>query len=192
MKKIVVYIIALSLVMFITIGVTYAYFSTSVNSGDKQVGGSHRLEVIYTGDTEISGNLKLVNSKEEGFIRKVYIKLSDRSVGAASNLYINVEKITADLAVLALHWEVYGFKEGNEVYHDDGTFMDCGGINETKSKCTNGKRIYIVTDYVLSTTDTEFVVYLWLDGNEVGNEVLGDTLKGYIGAETNNITGDLE
>jgi len=178
--------------MLITIGVTYAYFSTSVTTDEGGSGGSHRLEIIYTGDTEISGNLKLVSAKEEGYIRNLNIGLSDRSVGATANIYINIETISSDLAVPGLHWEVYGFKNDVEVYHDDGTFMDCGEINETKSKCANGKKIYIVTDYVLSTTNTEFVVYLWLNGNEVGNEVLGDTLKGYIGAESHNITGILE
>ena len=191
MKKTLTYILILSIVTILTVSVTYAYFSatTSTNTPTAQ---THQLEVIYTGDTEISGNLNLVKTKEQGFKRTVSIGLSENSVGAAANLYISIEQITSTLATDALTWELYKLTDGEEVYVNSGTFLDCGDIGETKSKCTAGNRIYMLTGYELSTTQTQYVLYLWLNGYKAGNEVLGATLKGYIGAETENITGILE
>ena len=191
MKKALTYILGLSLVAIVTAGSTYAYFVSVVEGGGK-IAQTHVLEVIYTGDTEIKGNIDLVTSKEGGHNRTISIRLSENSVGAAANFYIAIDEITAALATEALNWEFYKLVNGEEQYVDSGTFMDCGAIGESKTKCSNGKRIYMLTDYTLSTTEDKFKVYIWLNGHKAGNEVLNAVLTGYIGAETENISGILE
>ena len=41
----------------------------------------------------------------------------------------------------------------------------------------------------ITTEQEEYAVYLWLNGNEAGNEVIGASLMGYIGAESEPISG---
>lgn len=191
MKKIIAYIFVLLIVAIITIGSTYAFFTASITE-DPFTSQTHQLEVIYTGDTAISGGLDLVRDKTGGHHREVSIGLSENSVGAAANLYIHVESITSTLATEALTWEIYKKVNNQEELVKTGTFVDCGAIDATKSKCTAGKRIYMITGLELTTTPQSFVVYIWLNGEKAGNEVIGATFKGYIGAETENISGVLQ
>jgi len=184
-------VILLLIVAIITIGGTYAFFIATIATPNFTV-ESHQLEVIYTGDEEINGGLNLVKDKSGGYRREVSIGLSENSVGAAANIYISVDQITSTLATEALTWEIYKLEDGVENLYDQGTFVDCGNLGETKTTCAAGKRIYMVENLVLSTTQQQFAIYVWLNGYKAGNEVLGATLKGYIGAETENITGILE
>lgn len=191
MKKTPKIVILLLIVAIITIGGTYAFFISTIATPNFTV-ESHQLEVIYTGDEEINGGLNLVKDKSGGYRREVSIGLSENSVGAAANIYISVDQITSTLATEALTWEIYKLEDGVENLYDQGTFVDCGNLGETKTTCAAGKRIYMVENLVLSTTQQQFAIYIWLNGYKAGNEVLGATLKGYIGAETENITGILE
>lgn len=191
MKKTPKMLIILLVVAILTIGGTYAFFSATINTQQFTM-KSHQLEVIYTGDEEINGGLDLVKDKSGGYRREVSIGLSENSVGAAANIYISIAQITSTLATEALTWEIYRLENGVETLYDEGTFIDCGNIGESKTQCAAGKRIYMVENLVLSTTQQQFAIYVWLNGYKAGNEVLGATLKGYIGAETENITGILE
>lgn len=192
MKKTIIYATILLIVAIITISGTYAFFSASVTTKDPLSSETHQLEVIYTGDTEINGGLYLVTDKSGGYRREVSIKRTENSIGAKANIYINIGEITSALASDALNWEIYKIENNVEVEYDKGTFVDCGQPNETKTKCAAGKKIYMVTDLELLTTPQKFAIYIWLNGYKAGNEVLGAKLKGYIGAETETITGILE
>lgn len=192
MKKTLTYGLILLIVTIITVSGTYAFFTATTTAEEPIAVESHQLEVIYMGDTEINGGLDLVRDKSGGHRRQVSIALSENSVGAAANIYININQITSTLATDALTWEVYKLENEEEIEYSNGTFLDCGQPGETKITCSAGKRIYLVNDLELSTTPQIFVIYIWLNGYKAGNEVLGATLKGYIGAETENITGLLQ
>lgn len=192
MKKTLTYATILLIVAIITISGTYAFFTATITTENPMAVEAHQLEVIYTGDTEINGGLDLVKDKSGGYRREVSIGISENSVGASANIYINIDQITTILATEALNWEIYKLENGVETEYNKGTFIDCGQPNETKTTCAAGKRIYMVSDLELSTTQQTFAIYIWLNGYKAGNEVLGATLKGYIGAETENITGVLE
>lgn len=183
------YLIIVFLVTIVTVSGTYAFFSSTANSSEMNF-DTAKFEVIYTGGTAITGNLELVKSKEEGFNTKINIKVSEGSLDGKANLYINIEEITANIATEAFNWEVYKTVNGNENFVNSGTFIDCekDGI---KKQCESGDKIYIVRDYPLTTTNTTFTVYIWLNGYEVGNEVVGSSFNGYIGAESENITANL-
>lgn len=192
MKQSLTYATFFLIIAIITIGGTYAFFTARTTSDKPLLTGTHQLEVIYTGDTEINGNLNLVKDKNDGHRRQVSIRLSENSVGASANIYINVDQITSSLATAALIWEIYKIENEQEIKVDDGTFLDCGQLDETKTKCTNGKRIYMINNLELTTTPQTFAIYIWLNGYKAGNEVLGSAFKGYIGAETENVTGTLQ
>jgi len=191
MKKIVLYIIAILIIITITVGATYAFFNASVDSGNKDISNTAILEVVYTKGNAIQGDLNLVNSKEEGFDTTVMIKLSEESIDAVADLYIHINQISSSLATEALIWEVYKISGETETLINSGDFLDCDN-NGTTKKCANGNKIYIVNDYKLSTNETYFKVYIWLNGNKIGNEVLGANLDAYIGAGTEKISGELK
>lgn len=180
MKKITLYIIATILLAIITVSGTYAYFVVTTNSeiGNSIIGNSSKINVIYSGDADITGVLELVNSKEEGRQATVKIQLSNDSVDAEANIYIQVNQIGQNLASEALNWELYRTYNGTESFVAKGTF---DGVSA-------GNKLYIDRNYRLSTDETSYTVYIWLDGNKVGNEALGETFKGYIGAEAEHIT----
>lgn len=191
MKKVITYAITLLVVTLLTVSGTYAYFSATVGK-NQTLGETARLEAIFTGDAALNKELILGKSKEQGYSRTISIGLAEDSLEAAANLYIYVEQISTTLATDALNWELYRIENGTEKHVKSGTFAKCGNIGEAQTTCRANKKAYMLTDYQLSTTPTEFVIYLWLNGALVDNSVLGATFKGYIGAETENITGILE
>ena len=191
MKKATKYIIILSLVALISIGGTYAFFSATVTSNEKIISKGDVLEVIYDGDEEIKGDINLVKTKEDGFRREVSIRLTEESVDAVANIFVQIDQITPNIAVKGLKWEVYKIDGESETLYRTGTFLDCGKIEETKTKCVSGGRIYMITNYQILRTDTRFAIYFWLNGYEVDNNVLGGSLNGYIAAETENITAQI-
>ena len=91
--------------------------------------------------------------------------------------------MTNNLSAPNVKWEVSGIQKGNEVYTNSGTFS---GYNATNNK------IPLVEDYRLTEDQTDFTIYVWIDGNITGNEILGATFTGFISANTEQFTGELD
>lgn len=189
MKKILIYIIAIFMSVILIVGGTYAFFVATSNS-NQIVTNSTKFEVIYTGGKQIGGKLEFSNSKTEDFKTAVNIRMAEGSVLGIANLYIQIDEITSNIANEALTWEVYKTYDGVESFEGSGSFADCQtGTN--KRNCETGDKLYIVDDYKLSEKNTTFTIYIWLNGNLANNSAIGGIFKGYIGAETENFTGDL-
>lgn len=186
MKKTNTYTIIVILLLIVAItGSTYAYFSAMTNSGEAVKSNSTELEVIYQGDTQIDENDKIdiVANREKGRKKIVNIAVSEDSVEAKSTIYLNIEELTENLRIKGFIWEVSGIQNGKEVYSDKGSFY---GYNDTTNNI-----IEIVKDYRITKDNTQFTIYFWIDGNQTDNSVIGGSLKGYIGAKTENFTGEL-
>lgn len=178
MKKVIIYVTIVLFIAAITVAGTYAYiFSTIKSTNNAVTTNTGLIDIIYTGGNEISGILNLVSSKEEGKNTTVTIKLSEQSVDAEADIYIKINTIDTDIATEALNWECHRTHKG-ETHITSGTF----------NGKRNGDKIYIDTDYRLSTTETYYKVYVWLDGNKIGNEALGASFDSYIGAEAIHVT----
>lgn len=175
-------IIGLLILAITTVGATYAFFTATVSSSNKVNSSSADFKVLYTGGTEITGDLKLLTSKDGASNTTVHIRMDNGSVLASANLYINIENISREIAASAFKWEVVGVKNSTTVYTNSGTF------NGTSN---NGK-IKIVSNYALDYTNTDFTVYFWLDKDTVENAMLGKTFSGYISAETEHYTGSIK
>ena len=192
MRKIFIYMSTIFLLTIITAGATYAYLVSITNSNvNTVIGEGAEINVLYTGGKAIEGLISMTEDKSGGLNTTVNISLDASSVVVKSNLYININQITSALATEGFVWEVYKTVNGVESFVNSGTFLDCESGDTTK-KCAAGDRLYIVNDYVLSTTNTAFTVYVWLDGNKVGNEVMGATFSGTIAAESEKFTGKLD
>lgn len=187
MKKTVISIIVILLIIVITSGVTYAYFSATtvknnINSEATQI------EVIYTNGNNISGEMNLTRAKEGGYNTTVYIKQTNNGVPVEANLFVDIKNISSDLASKGFIWEVYKIYGGATEKVAEGNFLGCENGQTTK-KCANGDRMYLVRNYALKNDNTGFTIYFWLNGDLVGNEIIGTTFNGEIGAHTNKITG---
>ena len=178
MKKIILYIVGILVLASLIVAGTYAYLFSTVNSGNSLIGSSSKIAVIYTDDADITGALNIVSSYKEGNKATVKIKLSNDSVDAKADIYIYVGKIGTDLSSNALKWELFRTYQGTESFVARGTF----------DGTADGEKVYIDRDYRLSTEETSYTVYIWLDGSLIGNEALGEIFEGYIGAEAEHIT----
>lgn len=185
MKKYMGYsIVAVVMLLLITAGGTYAFFAASANTLNNSIfSNTARLNVIYNSGEEIDEVLSVVASKEDGYNTTVGIRLATGSAKAKSNLYIYINEITENIAIPGFKWEVYGYSSGSLVYSNQGNF---NGYDDT-----NNNRVPIVTNYELSENNTEFTVYFWIDGSLTDNEVLGGAFSGYIGATSEQVTGNL-
>ena len=105
MKKVSIYVISLLLIAVVSISGTYAFFTAVIQRDNAVDTGSHQLQVQYSGDVAISGEIELVRKKEEGFRRELDIALGPKSVNAAANFFIQVDTITEGFQNKALKWE---------------------------------------------------------------------------------------
>ena len=189
MKKTLLYSLGLLLIAILTIGVTYAYFINTVSSSQNAEANAKKFEVLYTGGSALTTNLQPRESRDETYKTSVNIKMAEGSINAIANIYINIEEMSDVLASDALVWEIVVKKGTNNINitPSKGTFSSC--MTNSINECNNGRKIYILNDYEVTTENTEVTVYLWIDGSKVGNEISGATFTGYIGAETRNVTG---
>ena len=125
---------------------------------------------------------KLVD-RTGGVSTTVHIKVGEGSAEALSYLKLNIIEMTENLSVENVKWEVSGMRGGQEVYTNSGTFQ---GYDDTTNNV-----IPIVEDYRLSETQTDFTLYIWIDGPTTGNEIIGASFSGYISANTERFTGQL-
>jgi len=179
-------IISVLLLAIAIVGSTYAFFFATTSQTNQVATGATKLKVIYTGQTRIdgSGTMNIGLTKDDGINRTVNIAVSEDSVEANATIYINIEEITSNLRIKGLIWEVYGLQNGKEVYSDVGDFY---GYDDTTNNI-----VEIVKDYRITKDNTEFTVYLWIDGNLTNNNVIGGSFKGFIGARTENVSGQIK
>lgn len=182
MKKSISCIVAVLLLIVIVASGTYAFFVVSTSSKDNLKTTSNNFEIIYKNGSAITGPGNLVSNREEGMKTEISMKTTKGSINPIITVYIDVEEISSQIAVPGFVWEVVGYEEGYRVYTNRGTF------DGVQSK----EKVEIVKNYPLTDIEATFEIYLWLDGNLIDNEALGSKFKGYIGAKTNELTGQLK
>lgn len=184
MKRQLIYTICAFLLLAIAVvGSTYAFFTATTGENSNVTAEASKFEVIYSGGTEINGPIDLSTDRTGGVNTTVHIKVGQGSAHALAYLYFNIEQMTDNLSVSNVKWEVSGLKGGKEVYTNSGTFL---GYNDTSNN-----KIPIVENYRLTEEQTDFTLYIWIDGPNTGNEILGASLSGYISANTERFTGQL-
>lgn len=183
MKKQLIYtILAVVALGILLVGGTYAFFMFTVGGNTPINTDSKNFEVSYVGGgSSFEGELELVNDKDDGYKKTLTIKTLNSSVDVDLNLFLTIDSITSNLAISAFKWEVYGYDSSNqEVYSNTGTF----------NGATTGGVINLVNyDYTLTSDETTFDVYLWLDINLADNNALGGSFSGHIDARTEQFTG---
>ena len=197
MKKELLYsILGVVLGTIIIAGATYAYFSSATSSSSNAVSEqSYKFDVEYSGGQIIQGNLTPSVNKTGGYMTTVTIRMGAGSVLPTASLYVDILDISNNLLEddspwqKALKWEVEGTVNNEQVYTASGDFQKCGASRN--STCATNDKLYIVTDYQLSNTDTVFNVYIWLDAALVDSGVNGTHISGQISATTEQFTGEI-
>jgi len=162
----------------IVAGITYAYLASITETSIST--GSGKLDVDYNIVKNIeTGSLAPSNSRTDGLNGVVTAKLGSNSVPGAFNLYITITKIDTELRIPGLKWEVDINYNGSTVDTITGNF----------NNANVGDKITIVDAYELTTTDTTFDVYIWLDGNLITGSVVGKEFGATISADSVSITG---
>ena len=179
-KKVLFSILLVLLIVFVVVGSTYAYFtSVAVSNNGNVVTDSEKYEIIYNGGTEIDCDIKMLSSHVGADNTTVSIGLaSGVSATVSATLFVNIEQISSELATSAFKWEIYRVSGNSETLVNSGNFNGKVAGNEVSLLTTT-----------LSTTLTYYKVYFWLDGASAGNDVMGKTFTGYIGARTEILTG---
>ncbi len=191
MKKILVSVIAVLFIAILTVGVTYSFFLVSASGNTSKVAGnaiSHNI--IFTKGANLTGSLDPSNSRDNSMYTSASIRVTSNSTKPLVDVYINIENIASELGISALKWEVEATKGGNSVTLSptSGDFASCSH-NSVLGSCVTGDRIYVASGYELDTVDTEFKVYIWLDGNEINTDISNATLNASLGAEISKFTG---
>ena len=179
-KNTVVLIVLLTVLLALGVAatITYAFLTSKTESGNLMITKSGTLDIKYTKGDDITGSLKQTTSRVGGLSTEVTISKTSASVDASANIYIIPTTLSEELRVAGLKWEVVG----SNGYNNNGTFY--GAIENTP--------IPIVVNHELTTTDTTFTIYIWLNGNQVGSEVVGTTFVGKIYAESTQVYGTLD
>ena len=186
MKKKVTYSIFIALILIIVaiIGSTYAYYSLVAAGSNKNVStNSEKYEVIYNGGTDIDSTncqMNVVARKEDGCSTVVEIGVSeDVNVKINANLYINIDLISDKLKTEGFKWEVYELNGTNETLVSNGNFKNI----------PNNNQIQIVSNRLLTYPPKKYKIYFWIDGNLTNNTIANSSFRGYIGANTEMLTG---
>lgn len=176
-------IISVSIVLLIIISVssfTYAYFVGRTDEKEVET-ESGELGVTYNITDNITGEkLMATSSREEGLRASAIARLNTSSVKALFNLYITPTTIDSGLAIQALKWEV-------DVIDKDGVVNETitgdfsGAIEDTAIKVING--------YELTTDDTTFDIYIWLDSSLLTEPIDDKRFVANISADSVDITG---
>jgi len=176
MKKKVIYsIIIVSVIIILSVAVTYAVytFSGSVNIS----GTSECFEVNYVKGQDIGSdsnpaNFVLASTYTEGLSSVIKVNLKDTCTitNGTGTLYLNTDTSVTSSTLLSgklLKYQVL-----------DGTTPVGNGI------VSSAESIEIYKDIPITTTVKTITVYIWLDGNLVTeqnqNEILSSVYKGHI------------
>lgn len=176
MKKKVIYsIIIVSVIIILSVAVTYAVytFSGSVNIS----GTSECFDVNYVKGQDIGSDSNpakfvLANNYTKGLSSVIKVNLKDTCTitNGTGTLYLNTDTSVTSSAILSgkvLKYQVL-----------DGTTPVGNGI------VSSAESIEIYKDIPITTTVKTITVYIWLDGNLVTeqnqNEILSSVYKGHI------------
>ena len=182
MKKVFKYILLIVLVLcfgYLSYKVSFAWYSLQFgNEEDKELVKTGFISIDYIkGNDVIDGKLYPTSSKNGGINTTLKIKRNNGSINVLGTLSLYVNNIPEVLSSNSLKWEVY--EDNNTNPSSMGTF---DGIS-------NGDRVVLLDDFLVPTEYVSYTIYIWVDGNNSGNEVQNSSFSAVISAsasQTNN------
>ena len=166
-KKKIFLITGISLLVLIAIvGGTYAWYvwTTSDSDTTKIVAGVGAATVTFDGGSDINANLRPVSDKSKGIIKNISVK--GDTTGLVFNMYLDITSIDTGLKDESFRYELYKgttkVKEGN--FSD--SYLTSNTVTCTKN---NTNHIVLLTNESISTSKTQYTLYIWIDGANYTN-----------------------
>ena len=166
-KKKIFLITGISLLVLIAIvGGTYAWYvwTTSDSDTTKIVAGVGAATVTFDGGSDINANLRPVSDKSKGIIKNINVKADTE--GLVFNMYLDITSIDTGLKDESFRYELYKgttkVKEGN--FSD--SYLTSNTVTCTKN---NTNHIVLLTNESISTSKTQYTLYIWIDGANYTN-----------------------
>ncbi len=154
------------LIITIIVSSTYAYYiwTTSDSEVTKIVAGVGSATVTFDGGSDINANLKPIPDKSQGIIKAIKVKAD--TTGLNFNLYLDIINIDTGLKDISFRYELY--KGTTKV--KEGNFTD-NYLNSNTTTCSknNTKHITLLSNESISTSNTTYTLYIWIDGANYEN-----------------------
>ena len=154
------------LVIAVIVSGTYAYYvwTTSDSDTTKIVAGIGAATVTFDGGSDINANLRPVSDKSKGIIKNISVK--GDTTGLVFNMYLDITSIDTGLKDESFRYELYKgttkVKEGN--FSD--SYLTSNTVTCTKN---NTNHIVLLTNESISTSKTQYTLYIWIDGANYTN-----------------------
>ena len=154
------------LVIAVIVSGTYAYYvwTTSDSDTTKIVAGIGAATVTFDGGSDISANLRPVSDKSKGIVKNISVKAD--TAGLVFNMYLDMTSIDTGLKDKSFRYELYKgttkVKEGN--FSD--SYLTSNTVTCTKN---NTNHIVLLTNESISTSKTQYTLYIWIDGANYTN-----------------------
>lgn len=177
-KSKIIFVLGVILLIVFGVGIgTFAYFIVNSNVDNSINGSTSNIDIEYTTSGDVSGVLIPTTNKEKGIITTVTARLKDDSIDTKFNMYIT-PTVIGDLATNALKWEVIGSIDNEVVYTNNGNFENA----------VENNKIIIVDEYDITKLNTNFKVYIWLDGTLINQVPTNNSFAAVISADSSPIT----
>lgn len=184
-KKIIISIISVLLLIVVVGAATYAYIVAITNEEDVNT-GSGMLDINYSEPGDITGTLAPSPDRSGGLSTCATASLKDGSVDAILNMYITPTALT-NLNIEALKWEAEGIRNGEVICSGSGNFSTA--VVDEPIKLFSNDVTDDIDDCMLSTDETIFNIYIWLDADLINTSLGGVSFGATIGADSVDITG---
>ena len=156
-----VYILSIVLILFI-VG-SYAFFSWGSNANNNTNVSfdviADTVYIEYDAGSDITGaNLYPVDDKSNGISKTITVKTDKVSSKPVTfNLYLDLTSVPTALLHNSFKWAVY---TGNDL-------VSSGNLTGSTVSCNKNSavnHIVLFSNEKVTTTETKYVLYLWIDG----------------------------
>ena len=154
------------LVIAVIVSGTYAYYvwTTSDSDTTKIVAGVGAATVTFDGGSDVEANLRPVSDKSKGIVKNISVK--GDTTGLVFNMYLDITSIDTGLKDESFRYELYKgttkVKEGN--FSD--SYLTSNTVTCSKN---NTNHIVLLTNESISTSKTQYTLYIWIDGANYTN-----------------------
>ena len=188
-NKIILYSIVIFLVGLIITGGSYAFWSWASNTNKNIVfNTAQNLKnyIVYDeGDSSFTGELNVSNNYLTGSIHStisIYKTQAAANVNLVATIHMDINQIGENMKKsTALKWVVTEGKSTNP-----GTVLAKGNFIGTN----NGDTLTLVPDIPVTTTETFYTIWIWLDSSEnPSDDLSGETLDTNVWTEVNQLEG---
>ena len=163
------YIYILLIVLILSMIGSYAFFGWSNASGNNTNVSfdviSETVYINYDAGSNIEGvELYPVSDKSEGISKTITVKTDKvTSKSVSFNLYLDLTSVDSALLDSSFKWAVYS---NNSLVNSGNFASDSVSCNKDSSI----KHIVLLSNQEVTTTEKEYILYIWIDGNVVNSD----------------------